>query len=592
MRSRRILGRIGSTLSGAAAVALLMVTISGLEGGLQGAPAELVLLVFFGVAFLATKLPRKATVDQWTAVPAWQPALAHSPSSPSSVARALGRAEVRELALSPAFGAGLAFLIMIVVLFGFVWPEDTGGEIAEVAELMPVFVHPLVGMVVLAVHRARTRAARDEVEELFDSCPTSPVTRSTGHLVSAWMPVALTLAFGFAMVFLVRANVEASFGPFGARQVVAVLGAGVLAGGGVALGVALARWAPWTIAPVAALVAVGFVSIRLATAGGADQHEPLRQLSTFLGDSDVDYRFSAPNYLGHVGWLAALAVVVGVLAILRDRRTPPVLLGGVAAAVAAAGFAVVATRPMDGADADRIAAVLNDLPAHQDCVDAGGVDVCVFPEDRGLARLFRDEVTPVVAAVPPGTLDGYTMRSAGDVDPLHLDPAVVERLDQDRLPEPGLLAAEMIVHEEALQGARLWAALAAVGISDDLPVGSSLIVAGESRGVLALWLATRGARPSFVDDLTSYALSPDTESITSRPWPDPCYAGPTRVRWSASDVSAARRLVAVPEAAVVDLLDQRWAWAIDPDTTTVELLAALGLDPPDPNGIFTRSESC
>jgi hypothetical protein len=64
------------------------------------------------------------------------------------------------------------------------------------------------------------------------------------------------------------------------------------------------------------------------------------------------------------------------------------------------------------------------------------------------------------------------------------------------------------------------------------------------------------------------------------------------VRWEVTDISAVRRLLQVPEAEVLDVLHRRWTWATDPGTTTAELLAAFGIDPPDRNANLTTSESC
>ena len=70
----------------------------------------------------------------------------------------------------------------------------------------------MVGMVVLAAYRATTRAARDGADELFDTCPAAPATRTAGFLLSAAVPVA-TLG-----VFLaVLATAVAFRSPFAAR---------------------------------------------------------------------------------------------------------------------------------------------------------------------------------------------------------------------------------------------------------------------------------------------------------------------------------------------------------------------------------------
>ncbi|MFN0284013.1 MAG: hypothetical protein ACKVZ6_18850 [Kineosporiaceae bacterium] len=112
-------------------------------------------------------------------------------------------------------------------------------------------------MVVLAVHRAVTRAARDRADELFDSCPTVPATRTAGFLCSAPLPMAILGGFLVVLAFAVVANGADLYGPIGADSVADVAAALVLGAGGVAPGVALGRWVRFGLAPVVAVVAVG-----------------------------------------------------------------------------------------------------------------------------------------------------------------------------------------------------------------------------------------------------------------------------------------------------------------------------------------------
>jgi hypothetical protein len=547
-------------------------------------------LAFLGGQALYQRLPRRPVVDVWPAVPAYSPAGSRPLATRRRVALALAGPESRELSLSPAFGAGLAFCATIVILFGFIWPEDSEGNIAEVAQLVPIFVHPLVGMVIIAAHRARTRSRRDGTEELFEACPATQDTRNVAHLATAWLPAVICTAFSFLMVGLVTAQVARAWGPVEGAQVAALLSTGVLAVGGVALAVGLARWAPWTIVPIVAVVVIGFLSIRLATAGGSDQREPLRLLSTFLGDLEIDYRLVAPHYLARLGWLVSLVVLVTALGLLKDRRNPGVVAIGTVAAVAATGFALATARPIDADEARRIAAMLNDPVAHQECVGAGDLEVCTWRGDRDLAALIADEVRPVVAAVPAGTLDRYSIGAEATVDRYELDPEVFALVDGDI--DPGVLPARMGGHGDTLQAARLWVALAATGVIEDWRPGSTLSIPDEARGVVALWLAVQGADRSVVRSLTTFVPNPEHGVDGWRPWPDPCYAGDAPVRWAVADIGATRLLLDLPPSDVQDLLDGRWAWVTDPSTTTGELLAALGLEPTAPAAELTRTASC
>jgi hypothetical protein len=54
------------------------------------------------------------------------------------------------------------------------------------------------------------------------------------------------------------------------------------------------------------------------------------------------------------------------------------------------------------------------------------------------------------------------------------------------------------------------------------------------------------------------------------------------VAWSAQDLSAARALLAVPDATITGALARAWEHWIDPRVGTDELLAAVGLPPAGP----------
>ncbi len=60
--------------------------------------------------------------------------------------RALGFVEARELLGSPWFAVGVAFTMLELVLFGFVWGQDFAPTGGRVASALTLFVHPFVGM--------------------------------------------------------------------------------------------------------------------------------------------------------------------------------------------------------------------------------------------------------------------------------------------------------------------------------------------------------------------------------------------------------------------------------------------------------------
>ena len=131
---------------------------------------------------------------------------------------------------------------------------------------------------------------------------------------------------------------------------------------------------------------------------------------------------------------------------------------------------------------------------------------------------------------------------------------------------------------DVLDGPGFDLALASLGLppepdEDLLPT----VIAGQARGVVAMWLATRGADADAVR-AASAAVDPwsadavDAASCTS---PTTCSVPP--VVWSAQDLAAARAVLALPDTQVARVVSDGWSRWSDPRTGTDELLAALGL---------------
>ncbi|MGH9085288.1 MAG: hypothetical protein ACRDYW_07525 [Acidimicrobiales bacterium] len=587
--------RLGRLVLGFAAAAVFL-GVAGVGESRAGGVGVLGVLVVTGVVWAAwgfVQRRRPAVPGGWTPSEAFsfRPAAERPAPRPGGVPLALSRVEVRELTTSPAFGVGLGFCALALFLFGRVWAGDYGGEMPAVFEFLPILGHPLAGMVVLASFRARTRGRRDGTEELFESCPASPATRTAGHLLTSWAPAVVALVFGAALAGLVAVETATAYGPVGARQVAALVGTAVLAVGATFLGIALARWIPWTLVPVVAVIAIGFVASGLATSG-VRTTEPKRLLSTFIVDPEIDIRLTAPHWFAHHLWIVGLAAIVAVLAVLRDRRGPAVLGAGLLAVTLAVGSAVAATRPIDTADARRIAAIIAD-PARLPCTDVVGLDVCTFAADDDLRTDLADTARPVAAMAPPGALEGWSIHQIADSRWQNLDPEVVALLGGVPEPDPHVIPIEFTGHPLALEGLRVWTALAATGALDTRPRGDiTLGIRGQARGTIALWLATRGADREVQLDLTSLGSADRAARDTIRPWPDSCYAGSPPVQWADTDVLAARSMLALDENEVRRVIHSDWARFTDRATTTDELMAALGLEPVGIEGQTSGGSAC
>lgn len=579
----RDLRRLGPVLLGVAAVGVFALFLGV---GSDGSNAPFLLLAavpLAGVALLRARRGPVAVAERsWSTPIAAQPR-AGGPGRPErpparSVARALGQVEARELATSPWFGVGIGFCVLLFMLFGFVYAGDNNESWPEYVQLAPWLAHPLAGMAVLAGHRAVTRAARDGADELFESCPTEPMTRTAGFLIAAAVPVAALTVFLAALGVANAANSPHVYGPLGADSAADALAAVVLGAGGVVLGVALGRWVRFTLAPVVAVVGIGFATITINGLGDGEWN-PLVPLATAPAVEGLSPIFQDRPTWWHLLWVTGLVVVVGVVAVARHRRDRVVAVAAVAAAVIVLAAGIGATRPISSGSAARIVDLIAGPEAHQECATTGGpVEVCVYGFGRELLDRVADRVRPIAAVLPPDQ-PTLILRQVYDADLDDLPPEVRLLLSEDDLIRPSdevpLSFGEGIGNVLDDPGFRI--AFVALGLPvESDPEGLATVIAGEARGVVALWVATRGqnaddaavastpADPAAADAFERGLLVMDDCTVPS-------------VAWSAQDLAAARAVLALPETNVARVVTAGWERWSDPGTGTDELLAALGL---------------
>jgi hypothetical protein len=106
-----------------------------------------------------------------------------------------------------------------------------------------------------------------------------------------------------------------------------------------------------------------------------------------------------------------------------------------------------------------------------------------------------------------------------------------------------------------------------------------LVIVGQARGVVALWLSTVG----LSDEEALALLTPDGESgddplNRSAVWSGVCFVPPAVT--SIEELVLARELATGADAGVAEVLASDWDRWVDPATGTAELVAALGLDGP------------
>lgn len=297
------MNRATRTLAVAAAVGALLLLIDA-NGWLAAIAA-----VVAGAAALRAYLGDRAVDEKnWSSVAGTEAAVVHHPSRPQAVVRSLGWVETRELSLDPWFAVGVGFCVAMIP-----FASSYDGEAWwEIASDLPFLAHPVVGMSLLAAHRTATRARRDDAEEIFEVCPAWGLRR-VGGLAAAVAPATALTVFSLAYLTTVLLSTPVAEADI-PTALPSVLTALVLATGGVFLGRTLARWFTFSLAPVVALVVVGFVSLELGE-GAPGSYESTMLLSTF-GTSLPD---GAPRLAGgsvalHLAWLTLITTVTGVVA--------------------------------------------------------------------------------------------------------------------------------------------------------------------------------------------------------------------------------------------------------------------------------------
>lgn len=356
----------------------------------------------------------------------------------------------------------------------------------------------------------------------------------------------------------------------------------MIGAGAVALGVTLGRWAPWGLVPVVAVVAIAVAGDRINEIG-EPSYATDRLLATMVATTGIDPIFLPQLWWERLVWLAAISVVVAAIGLLGGRytRATVAVLGG--ATVVALIAAVLIVRPATG-DADRVAGLVGDPVAHSTCVSAGaGVEVCAYEGYEGLAEDTAAALAPVAAAVPDGVLRDVVFVAYYEQSIGRLTAETQDAFDKRgiRLPEDAL-RLRFNAHPSNFEAVRLRLAARAVGLPTDATDNEwPTPIAGRSQGVIALWLATRGMEPSTRERLITADESEDPSSDVppGAIWPGTCHEENGALQWSPSDIDAARRVFAIPDEQVQQVVIDRWDELTMPDATTDELLVAVGAQP-------------
>jgi len=201
---------------------------------------------------------------------------------------------------------------------------DRDSSLNEASSQVAFLAHPLVGMAIIAAHRAATRATRDDTVELFDICPSHRSRRTVGVVWAGVVPAAVLAALAGAHFVMIAmwGNGLAWADPLAASVDVATTC--LLGVGGVALGAALGRWVRFQLTPIIAIVIIGFVGLQLG-ASSEPEIETRMILSTFGPVADGAGGFSASQAFAHLAWIAGLVILTVAVARVRaaDKDDEP-----------------------------------------------------------------------------------------------------------------------------------------------------------------------------------------------------------------------------------------------------------------------------
>ncbi len=587
-------------------MALVVAVILGMEAGL-GIPLPIFLAVVLGGVLLFRSRTVRTVEIGWSGGGAIATPIADIPLQPAarprtgrgSVSRSVSRVEARELFSSPWFAAGIGFWLVLFATMGFMFVDDVERSWWEVFGLATMMCHPFAGMAIVAAHRNRSRSRRDGCDEMFDACPADADARTLGHLLTAWIG-ALACAIGLSVfVLLVALRNPRIYGPFDAEAVAALLACAAIGAGAVALGVTVARWLPWALVPFAAVVGVGLLSGQVNRIGDPGW-APDRFLATFVASPGLDALFYTRPVWARIVWLVALAAIVGALGLVGSRR---IRSGEVAVGIAAV-LAVVAglfvAMPAGDGEVEKIAARILDPIAHATCRSAAPeVRVCAYGEYAELADRTAEAVAPVAAAIPVGAIDDVVFLTHLDHDVKRLQADVRSALKgrQPRLPE-NALRIRFFSTPANFDAARFRLAAFAVGLPTEADADYiGTVVAGQARGVVALWLATRGLEAgraaALVDEVEGPGGEPFDATDRGAVWPGGCHNEAGVLLWAPKDLAAAQALLKLDGAVVQRLVAENWSRFTAPATTTDDLLVAAGLAPLGaPERIEARDVSC
>ncbi|WP_285735981.1 hypothetical protein [Kitasatospora phosalacinea] len=374
------------------------------------------------------------------------------------------------------------------------------------------FVHlPLLLLAagaLLAANQAALRSHRDSTETVYETLVVGRARRVLAHLLSL-LPTVLIAAVLTAARIGYLANRPGAVGQVRYWDLLAgplcVLLAGVI-------GVLLSVFATSGVVAPTAVVGLGVLTF----AGALNAGSSWRWLGLLAFEDEnaapLPVVLTARPAAAHAGWLAALAVLLATVAVLRSGGRGAGLK--VVAAVAGAGVlvtGVVQTRGVSSAVVERRTAFTEHPAAYQDCTVGNGVTYCAFEGFDRWKQEWQQVAEGVLHRVPQDVAGaGYTVRQRvlpfADANGGTALPESWSR-DDAAAGTPGAVTVGTDWSDGAAAGDRRSDAVAgfATGfayrvVTGEVPDRPRLSMVCGARAVLVLWLAgeaTPGTREAL-----------------------------------------------------------------------------------------------